>query len=299
MAGTGQQILAADFVTIQDKAQALLGTGVGNKGYGQVVQSADVYTGNQITKAQWDALRYDIINIKYHQTGIVPDLVTVNVGDPIGYGSASPNSNYDTVLESAIENRFDIAASQSITTAIGTATYSSAWQTYATLTVTVTFTTADEARYFFNSGGKIRITSSLTGGSNTAQVSAWRNFLVTRGTIEFGANTDPTVNYYKLTNSYKEYYRAVQSTPYSNNNYTLEAKTNVADNSTGTATTLYIKVSFNDHWVDLYPSIPPGDSVDGTLSVAVEELKASGSLVPSGTFSIVSPLYSISSISAS
>ena len=62
MADHGTQILAADFVTIQDKVQALLGTGAGNTGYGQTVLSADVFTGNQITKAQWDALRYDIIN---------------------------------------------------------------------------------------------------------------------------------------------------------------------------------------------------------------------------------------------
>jgi len=299
MAGTGQQITAADFVTIQDKAQELLGTGVGNKGYGQTVQSADVYTGNQITKAQWDALRYDIINIKYHQTGTVPSLVSVNVGDPIGYGASSPNSNYDTVLTSAITNRFDLETSQSITSLVGTPTYSSSWQSTATLTITVTFTTANEARYFFNSGGKIRINSSLTGGSGTAQVNAWRNFLTTTGTKEFGANTDPTVNYYTLTNSYQRYFIGSQSTPYSSNNYMLEAKTNVANNSTGTATVLTIRVTFKDDYTDLYPSIAPADAVDGTLSVSIEELKAAGSMVPAGSFSITSPLYSISSISAS
>jgi hypothetical protein len=42
-----------------------------------------VFIGNTVTKAQWDALRYDIINIRLHQDGVVPVIATVNVGDPI------------------------------------------------------------------------------------------------------------------------------------------------------------------------------------------------------------------------
>lgn len=305
MAGSGTQILAADFVTIQDKAQEILGTGVGSKGYGQVVQSADVYTGNQITKTQWDALRYDIINIRYHQTGAVPDIVTVNVGDPISYGASSPNTNYDSLMQTAITNRFNLAPSQALTTAINTVTYSTPWQNSLTMTMTITFTTANEARYFFNSGGKVRINSTLSGGSSTAQVNSWKGFLTTIGTIEFGANTNPTINYYTLTNSYQEYFKSFQTTPYSANSYRLEVKSNVANNSTGTATQILIKVTLADNYVDpgpghpWIPDTPPGDSVNGTLSIAVEEFKAAGSMVPSGNFTIISPLYSFSSISGS
>lgn len=295
MAGSGQQILASDFVAIQDKAQEILGTGVGSKGYGQIVQSADVYSGNQISKAQWDALRYDIINIKFHQTGTVPDIVTVNVGDPIAYGASAPNTSYNTILDSAIANRFDIAANQSVISAAGTTSYSSNWQSALSTVLTVTFTTANEARFFFNSGGKIRITTGLTGGSGTAQVNAWKYFLTSAGTIEFGANTNPSINYYTLTNSFQEYHKTFQTTPYSANNYKLEVRSNVADNSSGTATTLYIRITLTDSYTDPGPSVPPGDIVDGTLTVSVEELKASGSMVPSGTFSVVSPLYSFSS----
>ena len=38
--------------------------------------------------------------------------------------------------------------------------------------------------------------------------------------------------------------------------------------------------------------------VDGILAVSVEELKASGSLIPSGTFTITSPVFAISAITA-
>lgn len=295
---TGSQIAAADFVSIQDKAQSLLGAGAGTRGYGQTVQSADVFTGNTITKAQWDALRYDIINIRYHQDGVLPSIVEVNVGDPIVFGAGSPNNNYDTLLETAIANRFRLAGSQSVVSSVGTATYSSAWSTSAQFTLTVTFGTSDQARYFFNSGGKLRIATALSGGTPTAQVNSWVNFLNSVGTRSFGADTDPFVNYYTLTNSYQIYYQGSLTTPYSANNYRLEARTNVADNSNGTATILYLRVTLNDNYVDL--GLPaPGDSVNGNLTITVDELKASGLMLPSGSFSITSPSYSLSSISAS
>jgi len=297
MSGSGSQITASDFVTIQDKAQSLLGTGSTTRGYGQTVQSADVFAGNEITKAQWDLLRYDIVNIRLHQDGVLPNIVTVNVGDPIGYGAGSPNTNYDTLLETAVANRFQIAQNQSVVANKGTATTSSSWSVSATMELTITFANSNDARYFFNSGGKVRITSTLTGGNGTAQVNAWTNFLTSVGTQSFGA-ANVLSNYYTLTNSYQTYYQNSLSTPYSANNINLSAKTNVADNSSGTATILYLKVTLNDAYVD--PGSPaPGDLVNGTLSLSIDELKATGTLIPTGTFVITSPSYSLSSIALS
>jgi len=297
MSGSGSQITASDFVTIQDKAQSLLGTGSTTRGYGQPVQSADVFAGNEITKAQWDLLRYDIVNIRLHQDGVLPNIVTVNIGDPIGYGAGSPNTNYDTLLETAIANRFQIAQNQSVVANKGTATTSSSWSVSATMEVTIPFANSNDARYFFNSGGKVRITPTLTGGNGTAQVNAWTNFLTSVGTQSFGA-ANVLTNYYTLTNSYQTYYQNSLSTPYSANNINLSARTDVADNSAGIATILYLKVTLNDAYVD--PGSPaPGDLVNGTLSLSIDELKATGTLIPTGTFVITSPSYSLSSIALS
>ena len=293
----GTDISAAQYVTIQNKAQSLVGTGSETRGYGQTVQSSDVFTGNAITKAQWDLLRYDIINIKFHQDGILPGIITVNVGDPIGFGASSPNSNYDTLLETAIVNRFQIAGSQSVVNSAASQTYTTPWSTSLTATLTCTFSTANEARYFFNSGGKVRFTTSLSGVSSTPQINAWTNFLAS--TRSFGADTG-TVNYYTLTNSFQIYDQISVSAAYqySGNNYRLEARTNVSNNSTGTATQLFLRVTLSDSYVD--PGAPaPGDLVNGTLTIAASELKASGLLQPSGTFAITSPSYSLSVISGS
>lgn len=300
---TGTNILASQFITIQDKAQSLLGTGSGTRGYGQTVLSSDVFTGNAITKAQWDQIKFDIINIKFHQDGNIPPVVNVNVGDPIGFGPNSPNTNYDIILEDAIVKRFLIAGSQSIIAAKASRTYSSPWSTQAQATLTVTFADSNQGRYFFNSGGKIRFVASLVGAVSTPQVTAWVNFLNAVGVQGFGADTDPTVNYYTLTNSYQTYYQTFLSSSYSANSYRLEARTNVADNSTGTATQLELRVTLLDSYVDpdlaFGVDFPPSDVVNGTLTIAVSELKASGQLQPSGTFSITSPSYSLSGITAS
>lgn len=295
---SGTSIFASQFVTIQDKAQSLLGTGSATRGYGQPVLSSDVFTGNTITKAQWDALRYDIINIRLHQDGVLPNIATINVGDPISYGPSSPNTNYDILLEQAIANRFNIAGNQSIVTAKASQTYSSSWSVQAQSILTCTFANANDARYFFNSGGKLRVNSSISEGSATSQVNAWKNFLGSVGTVSFGANTNPNVNFYTLTNSYQIYYQNNLSTPYSANSLRLEARCDVANNSAGTATQVFIRITLLDGYVDSHPS-PPPDLVDGTLTIAVQELKASGILEPSGTFTVTSPTYSLSSITAS
>jgi hypothetical protein len=300
---SGTNVFAAQYVAIQNKAESMIGTGSGTLGYGQTVQSSDVFTGNLITKAQWDLLKFDVINIRLHQTGDISSVVNVNVGDPIGFGPSSPNTNYDIILNDAIAKRFLIAGSQSIVAAKTSETYSTPWSTQAQATLTVTFVDADQGRYFFNSGGKIRFVTSLVGAVSTAQVNAWVNFLNSVGVQEFGADTDPIVNYYTLTNSYQTYYQNFLSSSYSANSYRLEARTNVANNSSGTATQLELRVTLLDSYVDPDvvhgASFPPGDVVNGVLTIAVSELKASGQLQPSGTFSITSPSYSLSSISAS
>lgn len=301
---SGTNIFASQYVAIQDKAELLLGTGTGSRGYGQTLQSSDVFVGNMITKAQWDALRYDIINIRFHQDGVLPNIVTVNVGDVIGYGAAAPNTNYDTLLEQASANRFAIDGSQSVITSKATELYSLSWTSQAQATLTCTFSNSDEARFFFNSGGKIRFTTTLTGGSLTSQVNAWRNFLTSVGTRSFGADTGGTVTYYTLTNSYQTFYQSSLSTPYSANNYKLEARCNVANNSTGTATQVEIRVTLTDAYVDpataphTPSTVPPIDVVNGTLSIAVSELKAFGQMLPSGTFTVTSPSFSLSAITA-
>lgn len=292
----GSQIDDQDYNSLQDRAQLLLGPGVGSRGYGQALQTGDVFVGNIVTASQWNLLRDDILSIRTHQDGSSPVVIQVVRGNPINYNVIP---NYDTLLTIADNNRFNIGAGRSVVSSAATRTTSSGWSTQAQSVLTITFSNSDEGRYFFNSGGKIRFFGSRLGGSGTSQNNAWTNILANIGTVSFGAAAQPSVNYYNLTNSYQTYYLQSLSTPYSANNIRLEAMCNVSDNSTGTATQVMIRITLRDNYVDSGPTTPPPDLVDGLLTFTIEELKASGSLFPSGTFNIVSPSYSLSPISLS
>lgn len=286
-----------DFNSLRSKIIETIGTGSGSYGYGQEIQSSSVFEGNLITKNQWDGLRNDLINILIHQTGVTPDVIEIIKGQQVRL--SDPFESYTNLIETARNNRFDLAPSQSIVTSIATKTYTSQWNTYAYTNVRLTFVDSNQARYFFNSGSKIRFSSSRSGGSSTAQNTSWTNSLNSAGTIEFSA-TSNGVSFYQLTNSYQTLYETGLSTPYSSNRYRIRVLSNVANNTTGTANTITFEINWLDNYSESFPNnvVDPPDRVDGTLSLTVEEVKATGQLQPSGTFSITSPAYSVEDIAA-
>jgi hypothetical protein len=319
----GDRILANDYNAIRAKVISILGTGSAQRGYGQPIFSSAVTTnepgargGQMITKAQWDALRIDISNIKVHQDGVLPPIVAIPVQGVIQHGTSHPNTNYNTIIDQAVLSRFNIAVNQSVIATKATQSRTGAWSSQSQCTLTITFnggytvtnadgstftaTGADHARHFFNSGGEIRFSSTRSGGASTAQNSAWTNLLNTVGIQRFGAITPAITNFYTLTNSYQTFYQLGASTPYSNNFYRLEALCNNtgANNATGTANVITFRITWIDGYTDPGPPLP-GDVVDGTLTLSVAEFKAAGSLIQGGNFSIASAdTYSISPITA-
>jgi hypothetical protein len=304
----GDPIGALDYNTIRNKIIPIIGVGSADKGYGQAVQSTAVFEGNVATKAQWDALRFDIINAKLHQDGVMPPIVEIQKTTPIRYGPGNPNTDYSVLADIAVSNRFAVAPGQTVLSSKASGTLTTSWGALASCELTITFLNSNDARYFFNSGGKIKFTSTRTGGAPTSQNGAWTSLLSSAGTQAFTGDPTQLINFYKLTNSYQTFYIRSATTPYSNNSFKLEAKSNVADNVGGTATQVVIKVSWVDAYVDpdtlqapgsSPASNAPNDTVDGILTINVEETKASGTLYPYGGFTISSPTYSLSSISTS
>jgi hypothetical protein len=301
-AGTGLIIEAVDYNTIRTKIISIMGIGAGQSGYGQTLLSSPVAFGNTVTKAQWDNLRFDIFNARLHQDGLSPTIVTAISGQPVRYGAGHPNNQYNTQADTAVANKFNIGTGQFVIESATSATRTTAWNSSLTATVTVTFSTAEQARYFFNSGSKIRCASSRTGGTASPQNSSWSNILDSAGTVAFGGNT-LGLNFYNLTASYQTFFNLSSSAPYTANQYRIEVVSNIADNTLGGATTLTFRVTYTDTYTYTGPGSPSiPDNVDGTLTLTVDELRASGTLQPLGTgpFVITSPTsYSISGISGS
>jgi hypothetical protein len=277
-----------------------MATGAGNSGYGQNTFSSLVAAGNSVTKTQWDALRYDIYNALLHQTGSAAALTTVAVGDVVRFGASQPNFQYNTFADTATTNRFDLGTGQFVTEAINSTSFTSSWYQSVSATASVTFSTAEQARFFFNAGGKIRFASTRTGGNGEAQNTSWSNLLNSAGAQAFVGGPSG-INFFSLTSSFQTFAEISGSSAYSNNKWRLEASCNVSNNLLGTANIVNFRITWLDAYTDPVPgggtpAIPPGDLVDGTLTLTVDQVRPSGFLQPSGTFTTVGP--SSSSLSA-
>jgi len=127
-------------------------TGGTNAGYGQTAVS-QVSAGQSITAASWSNITSKTGNSASHQGTSILSVTTPTTGSLVTY-----QANIPTNLTSIYSSRLN-AATQGSTVA-NTATYGSTWTTQITFTHTISFANGDAARYFFNSGGQLKITCS-------------------------------------------------------------------------------------------------------------------------------------------
>ena len=316
-------IVQADYNSIRNKVIAVLGNGSGNSGYGQQARivSTAVAEGTKVTINEWANLRFDIINAYKHINGSNPVTAVVSEGNTIRYtGSFTPDTGaadvpqkqYDDWATNITNNRFTVAAGESATTSVTTSSRTTAWVSQCECVIQLYWSNANDARYWFNSGGKIRISAARSGGVGTAQNTSWTSLLSAAGTQNFGGAVPSTgttpnngTNWYKTTSTFQTFYTATASSPYGSNNYRLQARcVDVPSNSAGTAASGEIRVLFTDGYTDsgagFNPNPPPGDAVDGTLTVSVSTLFATGIMVPSSaSFSVVQPTIAIGAVTGS
>lgn len=309
-------IREADYNNIRNKVVQILGNGSGNSGYGQSLNSSAVAVGNRVTVNEWSNLRFDIINAHIHQNGTPPSVVTVSEGGLIRFSAVdAPVTVYDAIANNLVTNKFLAHPSQmstgvpliSSTSTTWPGPFGSTWSNRIACNIDVSWPDSNQARYFFNSGGQIRITSSRSPQTlTTQQANAWTTILNAAGTQSFGGNNPQTGtspsdgrNWYRLTNSFgTAYHSNGGSTPYGGNTYQLFARvTDVANNSSGTARSAQFRAVFTDNYTDPGPPAP-GDAVDGTFTVSVSFLFATGVLVPSGfgNFAVTLPTVSFGTI---
>jgi hypothetical protein len=296
---------------------------------------------NAIRTDEYTKLRSDIINVFRHIYGVDPTPANPAIGQLIRWvtasaavaaeydvseyniaeynatsigGSDDPYTQFSVFIADIQANRFTCATNQSIVESKGSASRSTSWggglNTIGTR-IRVSFTSANAARFFFNSGGEIRIVSTRTGGSSTSQNTAWTNLLNGAATRTYSAQlpsatfglTNAT-NWFNLTNSYQTWYSLTDSSPYGANQYRIQARTLdgiVTNNNSGSSAGVDLLVFFQDNYqdpddTDYLPGaavpVAPNDSVDGSLTVNVTLKRATGTLVPepgTGSFTIASP----------
>ena len=312
-------IVQADYNSIRNKVVAVLGNGSVNFGYGQQarVVSTAVTDGTTVTINEWANLRYDIINAYKHINGSNPVTAVVAEGNTIRYTSSFtpdtgtldvPQKQYDDWANDITNTRFTVAAGESGTTAVVTSSRTAAWVSQCECIIQFYWTNANDARYWFNSGGIIRISAARSGGAGTAQNTSWTNILSAAGTQNFGGavpntGTSPNdgTNWYKTTNSFQTFYQATASSPYGSNNYRLQSRcVDRPSNIDGTAASGEIRILFTDGYADT-AGPPPGDDIDGTLTVNVSTLFAANSImVPSSAvFTVTQPTIAVGGVGGS
>lgn len=158
-------IEAADFnalvggnpTTTANTLNATWATGGGSAGYGQTAV-ANVSAGNPVLATQWANLVNSTASAAAHQGSSITSVLAPVAGGTITFLSAIP-----TNLQTIYSNRLNAATQGS--TSSNTVTTVSTWNDSAIWTHTATFANGDAARYFFNSGGQLKITMSHPSGT--------------------------------------------------------------------------------------------------------------------------------------
>ncbi len=170
--------------TTANTLNATWATGGGSAGYGQTAL-ANVTAGNAVLATSWATLVANTASAATHQGSSITSVSAPVSGGTITFLSAIP-TNLQTIYSSRLN-----AASQGSTTA-NTVTTASTWSSIATWTHTATFANGDAARYFFNSGGQLKITMSHPNGSGINLL--LNNLASNVGTVVMSAPSSGTIS---------------------------------------------------------------------------------------------------------
>lgn len=186
---TGSTILDDDYNGFATEVNWIWGStsAVDTQGYGQPTTVSPVAAGNTVTATQWTTLLARISSSASHQGTSITAIANPSVGNTISVFSALSGN-----ITNIINGRLNASASGADSTTTNSTT--SAWGGSASITKTITFSSSNAAKYFFNAGGMIRISLSRSGGTAQPKNTAWTNLLNAVGTLVWtGYATSKTI----------------------------------------------------------------------------------------------------------
>ena len=273
---SGGLIEATDYNGFVASVNAIWGTGSSDSGYGQTTTLSTVTAASStVTATQWSDLIARINSLRNHQTAGAPGsgITQPSTGNTITYLS-SLSTQISTATSNKLLNAGDGTAASG---GSGTASASNAtgWTTTRSLEISYTFLSANQMRYFFNTGGffDYNATSSvLVGNTKSTDWDALTDaFGTTRSrsqssSKEGGSGTLNTNNtnagFYDLTTSNTAVMRQYSTTAaggYTSNYSTSYARLNAVP---GSSTIIYLLIVFQDDAADGLD-----DTVSGTATL--------------------------------
>jgi hypothetical protein len=240
------------------------GVGSGDKGYGQSTTVSAVATGDTVTATQWSTLLARLNSVLTHQAGTGSGITNPTAGSII-----TALSTLQTNITNAFNNRanFNSTRGTPATTSLA-GTWNVASPTTFQQVRTVTFASSDQARYFFNAGGRIALSFSVTNGADNAKESAWTALLGTSlATLNFDFTTSSrtgiggtlttnggAIGFWDLTTSDQTLIRLTDTTAAYTTNYVevLAKISGTAGSNGGLGNVITFTINYNDAATDTF-----------------------------------------------
>jgi hypothetical protein len=182
------------YTAVTNNIAYVMGVGTGAFGYGQdLSQINTVSAAATVTAAQWAGLVYLLNRAIGHQSGSGSQLATggninMTAGETITYFA-----NVATAVGTINTNKALFSAQGSTTTGSGFNTAVSSTGglgTWQTVDRTVTFASAQHARYFFNAGGQLNYRVTFSSGNGSGSTNSLQRILTGVGGIDFKNTTN-------------------------------------------------------------------------------------------------------------
>jgi hypothetical protein len=252
------------------------GTGSAEYGLGQT-PIAVTSAGATIQASQWNALFTAMDNIGNHTNDTLTTRSAVSAGDTIAI-KAAVEADLATLAASVAAGSPNATALTTSSSLQTITTASEGWDNTATHEHSITWSSADQMRWFFNAGGKVRIVTSTTQASTNPKDQAFIDLGTALGNIDIGAqattrsgsgDTPSTggsglaLGFHDLTTSYQELIILTSDNAnYTSNTVQISAK---LDAAVGTATTMVIKMVATDPAADSQYTSPNTDGVPAAV----------------------------------
>jgi len=233
------------------------GTGSAEYGLGQT-PIAVTSAGATIQASQWNALFTAMDNIGNHTNDTLTTRSAVSAGDTIAI-KAAVEADLATLAASVAAGSPNATALTTSSSLQTITTASEGWDNTATHEHSITWSSADQMRWFFNAGGKVRIVTSTTQASTNPKDQAFIDLGTALGNIDIGAQATTrggsgespdtggsglALGFHDLTASYQELIIVTSNNPnYTSNTVQISAK---LDAAVGTAVTMVIKMVATD-----------------------------------------------------
>lgn len=258
-----------------NKFNTVWGLGTGTVGYNQTALST-VSASSVVSATQWATLINNMNNARRHQTGATTGLTAPTTGNRIDFLSTM-NTQLTNLYNSSLTYNASgtTTVGSNITAGISVAPQV-AYPLTASVSRTVTFSSTDHARAFFNAGGRLKYVVSAVDNAGTDRSRTVRDSINQLGGVNnFGANSNggrigtggtlvtnvTAYGYYTQTTTEIEGFRINDDAPYSGGYARIVL---AGPNGTTTRGSKGTQVRFR-----LQVHVPTDDALGGAVNVTV------------------------------